>query len=56
MNKRPLTDKDGEVRPLTLKDFKRFRTIREVDPGMIEAAERFKSRTTLQKRPEEIIK
>jgi len=36
-----LTDKDGEVRPLTVADAKHFRPIREVDPGMIEAAARF---------------
>jgi hypothetical protein len=44
MSRRPLTNKDGEVRPLTAEDFKHFRPIREVDPGMIEAAERFKRR------------
>jgi uncharacterized protein (DUF4415 family) len=44
MPKRPLTNKDGEVRPLTAEDFKHFRPIGEVDPGMIEAAERFRGR------------
>ena len=42
MPKRPLTNKDGEVRPLTADDFKHFRPIGEVDPGMIEAAEQFR--------------
>jgi hypothetical protein len=44
MSKRPLTDRNGEVRPLTAEDFKHFRPIGEVDPGMIEAVERFKRR------------
>src|SRR5712671_2142683 len=44
MPKRPLTNKDGEVRPLTAEDFKHFRSIGEVDPGMIEAAEQFRRR------------
>jgi uncharacterized protein (DUF4415 family) len=44
MPKRPLTNKDGEVRPLTAEDFKHFRPIGEVDPGMIEAAEKFRGR------------
>ena len=44
MPKRPLTNKDGEVRPLTAEDFKHFRPIAEVDPGMIEAAEQFRRR------------
>ena len=44
MPKRPLTNKDGEVRPLTAEDFKHFRPISEVDPGMIEAAEQFRRR------------
>ena len=34
MRKRPLTNKDGEVRPLTAEDFKHFRPIQEVDPGI----------------------
>lgn len=42
MPKRPLTNKDGEVRPLTAEDFQHFRPIQEVDPGMIEAAEQFR--------------
>ena len=42
--KRPLTDKDGEVRPLTAEDAAHFRPIKEVDPGMIEAAARFRGR------------
>lgn len=44
MRKRPLTNKDGEVRALTAEDFKHFRPISEVDPGMIEAAEQFSRR------------
>jgi hypothetical protein len=31
-NRKPLTDKDGEVRELTLEEFKRFRPIAEVLP------------------------
>jgi uncharacterized protein (DUF4415 family) len=44
MPKRPLTNKDGEVRPLTAEDFRHFRPIGEVDPGMIEAAAKFRGR------------
>ena len=44
MPKRPLTNKDGEVRPLTAEDFQHFRPIQEVDPGIIEAAEQFRRR------------
>jgi uncharacterized protein (DUF4415 family) len=44
MPRRPLTDTDGEVRPLTAADAAYFRPIREVDPSMIEAAARFRSR------------
>ena len=44
MPKRPLSNKDGDVRPLTAEDFKHFRPIAEVDPGMIEAAEEFRRR------------
>ena len=39
---RPLTDKDGEVRELTLAEMKRLRPIAEVDPGMAEAVERLR--------------
>lgn len=35
--KKPLTDKDGEVRELTAADMKHFRPIQETDPGMLEA-------------------
>ena len=44
MPKRPLTNEDGEVRPLTAEDFQHFKPIQEVDPGMIEAAEQFRRR------------
>jgi len=44
MPKRPLTNKDGEVRPLTAEDFQHFKPIQEVDPGMIEVAEQFRGR------------
>jgi uncharacterized protein (DUF4415 family) len=39
MGKRPLTDKDGEVRPLTATDMKAMRPTNAVDPGMVQAAE-----------------
>ena len=42
MPKRPLTDKDGEVRPLTADDIKNLRPLREIDPGMLEAVENFR--------------
>jgi hypothetical protein len=44
MRRPSLTNKDGEVRPLTAKDLKHFRSIAEADPGMIEAVEQFKRR------------
>jgi uncharacterized protein (DUF4415 family) len=44
MQRPPLTNKDGEVRPLTAEDLKLFRPISETDPGMIEAVEQFKRR------------
>lgn len=39
-----LTDDDGEVRELTVEDMRRFRPIREVDPGMLEAVVRRRGR------------
>src|SRR5271165_7303363 len=39
---KPLTDEDGEVRELTLADFRRMKPIAEVDPGMIEAMKDFR--------------
>lgn len=39
---RPLTDEDGEVRELTLEDFRRMRPIAEVDPGMLEAVKEWR--------------
>ena len=39
--RRPLTNKDGEVRELTAADFKAMRPIAEVDPGMIDAMKEF---------------
>jgi uncharacterized protein (DUF4415 family) len=44
MPKRPLTNKDGEVRPLIAEDFQHFKPIQEVDLGMIGAAEQFRRR------------
>jgi uncharacterized protein (DUF4415 family) len=41
---RPLTDKDGEVRELTLEDFRRMRPIAEVDPGMLEAVKEWRKK------------
>jgi uncharacterized protein (DUF4415 family) len=41
---RPLTDEEGEVRELTAEDFKGMRPLREVDPGFIEAMERFRKK------------
>ena len=42
--RKPLTDKDGEVREITAEDMKYFRPIREVDPGMIEAMAAWKKK------------
>ena len=44
MPKRPLTDKDGEVRELTAADLKKFRPAARVDPGMVEAARALRGR------------
>jgi uncharacterized protein (DUF4415 family) len=41
---RPLTNKDGEVRELTLEDMKRFRPIAEIDPGMPETIENMRNK------------
>ena len=37
MDRPPLTDEDGEVRELTAEDFKDFRPIEEVHPGLADA-------------------
>jgi uncharacterized protein (DUF4415 family) len=40
--RRPLADKDGEVRELTAEDMRLFKPIAEVDPGMVEAMKEFR--------------
>ncbi len=40
--RRPLADKDGEVRELTAEDMRSFKPIAEVDPGMVEAMKEFR--------------
>ncbi len=40
--RRPLADKDGEVRELTADDMRLFKPIAEVDPGMVEAMTEFR--------------
>ena len=40
--RRPLADKDGEVRDLTAEDMRLFKPIAEVDPGMVEAMAEFR--------------
>ena len=40
--RRPLSDKDGEVRELTAEDMRLFKPIAEVDPGMVEAMKDFR--------------
>ncbi len=40
--RRPLTNKDGEVRELTAEDMRLFKPIAEVDPGMVEAMKDFR--------------
>jgi uncharacterized protein (DUF4415 family) len=40
--RRPLADKDGEIRELTAEDMRLFKPIAEVDPGMIEAMAEFR--------------
>jgi uncharacterized protein (DUF4415 family) len=45
MKRRPLTDKDGEVRELTAEDFKDMRPLREVHPELIEAMKAMRERS-----------
>jgi uncharacterized protein (DUF4415 family) len=40
--RRPLGDKDGEIRELTAGDMRLFKPIAEVDIGMVEAMEEFR--------------
>ncbi len=40
--RRPLADKDGEVRELTAADMRLFKPVAEVDPGMLEAMKEFR--------------
>ena len=40
--RRPLADKDGEIRELTVEDMRLFVPIAEVDAGMIEAMDEFR--------------
>ena len=42
--RKPLTDKDGEVRELTAADMRHFRPIQETDPGMLEAVVHYRKR------------
>ena len=42
--RKPLTDKDGEVRELTAADMKHFRPIQKTDPGMLEAVAHYRKR------------
>ena len=42
--RKPLTDKDGEVRELTAADIWHFRPIQETDPGMQEAVAHYRKR------------
>ena len=37
MNRPPLTDEDGEVRELTLEDFREMHPVEEVHPGLADA-------------------
>jgi uncharacterized protein (DUF4415 family) len=41
---KPLTDQGGEVRELIAEEMRRFRPIREADPGMLEAVAAFRRR------------
>jgi uncharacterized protein (DUF4415 family) len=40
--RRPLTDKDGEIRELTEEDMRLFKPIADVDPGMTEAMKEYR--------------
>ena len=39
---KPLTDEEGEVRELTLADFRKMKPVREAMPGLIEAVESYR--------------
>ena len=43
MAKKPLTDKDGEVRELTGAEIKRMKSVREVDPALAETMAQIKA-------------
>lgn len=49
---KPLTTKEGDVRPLSRADFKRFRPAREVDPELVVAHERGELRYRGQRGPQ----
>jgi len=40
--RRPLTDRDGEIRELAAEEMRLFKPITEVDPGMVEAMKEFR--------------
>lgn len=42
MRRRPLTNEDGEVRPMTASDMRTMRPIGQIDPAMIQAAEAYR--------------
>jgi uncharacterized protein (DUF4415 family) len=44
MKRPPLTDKDGEVRELTVEDFRNSQPLAEVHPELIAAMQRMKNR------------
>ncbi len=44
MSRKPLTDKDGEVRELTAEDFSLMRPLKEVHPEIVEAFKALRGR------------
>lgn len=47
----PLTDEDGEVRELTVEDFRHFKPAREVHPELVDAFARLRAQRGSQKAP-----
>ena len=54
MSKKPLIDKDGEVRELTTEDFKRFKPLEEANPALAAKIKRGVGERGPQKSPTKI--
>lgn len=54
MSKKPLTDKDGEVRDLAADDFKGARRLKDVHPEIVEAFKAMRGRPPVERPKEQI--